>query len=63
MGGNFAFKDPMGLKCVREGILCQHFFDSHFNRPFARWRHFTTTVATRDCEFFPVIYFFMFCVA
>ena len=24
---------------------------------------FKTAVATRDCEFFPVLYFFMFCVA
>ena len=42
-GRRFAFKDPIWLQCVREGILCQHFFHSHFNRPFARWRHFTTT--------------------
>ena len=42
-GRKFAFKDPMGLQCVRERILCQHFFHSHFNRPFARWRHFTAT--------------------
>ena len=56
MGGNFAFKDPMGLKRVREGILCQHFFHSHFNRPFARWRHFTTT--TRILHVFPFIFNF-----
>ena len=52
-GRKFAFKDPIGLQCVREGILCQHFFDSHFNGPFARWRHFITT--TGILQVFPFI--------
>ena len=55
-GRKVAFKDPIWLQCVREGILCQHFFHSHFNRPFARWRHFTNT--TGIPQVFPFIFNF-----
>ena len=49
-------RTPWGYNVLGRGFCVSIFFHSHFNRPFARWRHFTTTA--RILHVFPFIFNF-----